>query len=64
MQLEISGFHRGVVEALTLLGCFLVVKGPAADVTDAPQPLGLLCNPVMKTTSVVFVFSCNGAPVE
>jgi hypothetical protein len=28
---------------------FWVVKGPAADATDAPQPWGLLCNPVMKT---------------
>jgi hypothetical protein len=27
------------------------VKGPAADATDAPQPWGLLCNPVMKTIS-------------
>jgi hypothetical protein len=40
-----------------------VVKGPAADTTDAPQPWGLLCNPVMKIISL-FVFSCNGAPVE
>jgi hypothetical protein len=23
----------------------VVVKGPAANATDAPQPLGLLCNP-------------------
>jgi hypothetical protein len=27
---------------------FFCVKGPAADATDAPQPYGLLCNPVMK----------------
>jgi hypothetical protein len=40
-----------------------VVKGPAADATDAPQPWCLLCNPVMKLTSF-FVFPCNGAPVE
>jgi hypothetical protein len=26
----------------------LVEKGPAAEATDAPQPSGLLCNPVMK----------------
>jgi hypothetical protein len=25
-----------------------MVKGPAADATDAPQPYGLLCDPVMK----------------
>jgi hypothetical protein len=30
---------------------FCVVKGPAADATDAPQPSGLLCNPVMKMIS-------------
>jgi hypothetical protein len=40
------------------------VKGPAADATDAPQPWGLLCNPVMKMISVFFVFPSNGAPVE
>jgi hypothetical protein len=28
----------------------------------APQPWGLLCNPVRKIAS--FVFPCNGAPVE
>jgi hypothetical protein len=27
------------------------MKGPAADATDAPQPYGLLCNPVMKMIS-------------
>jgi hypothetical protein len=25
-----------------------IKKVPAADATDAPQPYGLLCNPVMK----------------
>jgi hypothetical protein len=43
---------------------FLVVKGPAADATDAPQPWGLLCNPVMKMSNFFPVFPCNGAPVE
>jgi hypothetical protein len=43
---------------------FFVVKGPAADATDAPQPWGLLCNPVMKMILFFFVFPCNGAPVE
>jgi hypothetical protein len=42
---------------------FFVVKGPAADATDAPQPRGLLCNPVMKMISFFF-FPCNGAQVE
>jgi hypothetical protein len=31
------------------------VKDPAADATDAPQPSGLLCNPVMKI--IFFRFS-------
>jgi hypothetical protein len=40
-----------------------VVKGPAADATEAPQPLGLLCNPMMKMI-FFFVFPCNGAQME
>jgi hypothetical protein len=47
---------------------FLVVKGPAADATDAPQLWGLLCNPVMKMTMMMIIIFCpfpsNGAPVE
>jgi hypothetical protein len=30
---------------------FFVVKGPVPDATDAPQPWGLLCNPVTKMIS-------------
>jgi hypothetical protein len=37
---------------------FLVAKGPAADATDALQPWGLLCNPVMKMMMIIF------SPVE
>jgi hypothetical protein len=33
---------------------FLVVKGPAADATDAPQPWGFVCNPVM-IIMIIFV---------
>jgi hypothetical protein len=33
---------------------FFVVKGPAVDATDAPQPWGLLCNPVLKMISFFF----------
>jgi hypothetical protein len=46
-----------------ILPCVCVVKGPAA---DAPQPWGLLCNPVMKMLmdSFFFLFLCNGAPVQ
>ena len=43
--------------------CFMV-KGPAEDATDAPQPRGLLCNPVMKVINFFFIFPSNGAPVE
>jgi hypothetical protein len=32
---------------------FLVVKGPAADATDALQPWGLLCNPMMKKKMII-----------
>jgi hypothetical protein len=39
-------------------------KGPAADATDAPQPWGLLCNPVIKMIISLFVFPCNGAQME
>jgi hypothetical protein len=41
-----------------------MVKGPAADATDAPQPWGLLCNPVMKMMIIFCPFRSNGAPVE
>jgi hypothetical protein len=30
-----------------------VVKGPAADTTNAPQPWGSLCNPVMKMMMII-----------
>jgi hypothetical protein len=35
-----------------------MVKGPEADATDAQQPKGLLCNPVLKMISF-FVFPSN-----
>jgi hypothetical protein len=46
---------------------FLVVKDPAAEATDPPQPWGLLCNHVMKMTMMIIIFCpfpSNGAPVE
>jgi hypothetical protein len=55
--------HLLGVLGLLLLGIFFVVKGPAADATDALQPWGLLCNPVIKTINF-FVFARNGTPVE
>jgi hypothetical protein len=33
------------------------MKGPAANSTDAPQALGLMCDPVMKMINF-FVLSC------
>jgi hypothetical protein len=44
------------------LAFILALKGPAADGTDAPQPWGLLCNPVMKI--IFFSFFLVGVPVE
>jgi hypothetical protein len=38
------------------------VKGPAGNATDAPQPWGLLYNPVMKV--ILFSVPSNGVPVE
>jgi hypothetical protein len=40
--------------------------GPVADVTDAPQPYGFLCNPMMKKKRMIIFcpFRSNGAPVE
>ena len=32
------------------------MKGPAADATNAPQPEGLLCSPVMKSDEVFLFF--------
>jgi hypothetical protein len=49
-----------------LTNSFSVVKGPAADATDAPQPGGLLCNPMRKRKMIIICcpFPSNGAPVE
>jgi hypothetical protein len=43
-----------------------VVKGPAADATNVPQPWGLLCSPTMKMKMMIIFcpFPSNGAPVE
>jgi hypothetical protein len=42
----------------------VVVKGPAADATDALQPWGLLYNPMMKMMIIFCPFPSNGALVE
>jgi hypothetical protein len=47
----------GVSERIRfMLRLFLVVKGPAADATDALQPGGLLCNPMMKMKMMIIIF--------
>jgi hypothetical protein len=50
---------------------FLVLKGPAADAMDAPQPEGFFCNPVtiiiiivVVTIIIICPFPSNGAAVE
>jgi hypothetical protein len=47
--LESKSFSQGIWRDVIF---FCLVKGPAADATDAPQPWDLLCNPVMKMISV------------
>jgi hypothetical protein len=49
-------FKTDNVFSKTRISFFFVEKGPAAEATDAPQPWGLLCNPVMEMISF-FVFS-------
>ena len=48
-----SGSKNDIVPPYILFSSllFFLVKGPAADATDAPQPSGLLCNSVMKMIS-------------
>jgi hypothetical protein len=51
------------LKSLTL--CCFVEKDPATKATDAPQPYGFLCNPMMKRKMIIFsVFPSNGAQVE
>jgi hypothetical protein len=49
------------------IGNPFLLEGPAADATDAPQPSGLLCNPMMKIKRKMisfFIFPSNGTPME
>jgi hypothetical protein len=57
------GCDRRSLYSSGLAQFLFVVKGPAADATDAPQPSGLLCSSVLKMISF-FVFTSNGEPVE
>jgi hypothetical protein len=43
---------------------FFVEKGRSADATDAPQPEGFLCSPMMKMMIILCPFPRNGAPEE
>ena len=38
---------------------YYIEKGPAADVTDAPQPEGLLCNPCERSDIDKALLNCN-----
>jgi hypothetical protein len=50
--------HNYFSEKVILLIPFVcVVKGPAADATDAAQPWGLLFNPVMEMILILFRFT-------
>jgi hypothetical protein len=43
----------------------LLLKGPAADATDAPQPWRLIVQPCDENDECFFlIFHFNGAPVE
>ena len=50
------------------MAVFFLLKDPAADATDAPQPEGLLCKPCdedkEKDYKVFLLLLFNGAPVE
>jgi hypothetical protein len=48
MELISQSVHLLVSKSVSF---FYMVKGPAADATDAPQPYGFLCNTVMKMGS-------------
>ena len=43
---------------------FLLLKGPVADATEAPQPEDLMCNPMGKMMRFFLFFQFNGAMVE
>jgi hypothetical protein len=43
---------------------FLLLKDPVADFTEAPQPEGLMCNPIGKMMRFFLFFQFNGAMVE
>jgi hypothetical protein len=71
-QWETESLEKGLCEALKemtnvmIFEFFLMVKSPAADATDALQPWGLLCNPMMKMKMMIIFcpLPSNGAPVE
>jgi hypothetical protein len=43
---------------------FVLLKGPAADTTDAQQPWRLVVQPYDENDKVFLLFHFNGAPVE
>ena len=64
---RVKNLQERLKNKFQLIKIFFVKQGPAADATTAPQPWGLLCNPVMKRkmiSSFFFIFPSNGAPME
>jgi hypothetical protein len=41
-----------------------LLKGPAADATDSPQPWRLIVQPFDEDDEVLLLFHFNGTPVE
>jgi hypothetical protein len=54
-QIHAQTYHNMFFQEVTL-PTFFCGEGPAADSTDAPQPWGLLCNPMMKIVSFFSFF--------
>jgi hypothetical protein len=54
----------GIQQRVHAVVIIRVVKGPAADASDALQSWGLLCNPMMKMMIIFCPFPSNGAQVE
>jgi hypothetical protein len=57
-------FHKNKTEIKDFLSSFFLLKGPAADATDAPQPRRLIVQPCDEDEGFFLFFHFNGAPVE
>jgi hypothetical protein len=60
-MLSLNRVHLHYLGILTLI----LLKGPAAEAADAPQPLRFIVQPCEEDYEVSFLlFHVNGAPVE